>query len=45
MHLNSLCCVVSLLAALATPSPTQAAELASKKLGYGFTPGLVAGKD
>lgn len=37
--------VLPLLVCLAGSRPTLAAEVVTKKLGYGFAPGLVAGKD
>lgn len=45
MKLRYLLFVLPLLLCLASHRPTLAAEIVTKKLGYGFAPGLVAGKD
>jgi subtilisin family serine protease len=45
MRPKHLFLVLPLIACLTYLNPTLAAELITKKLGYGFDPGLVAGKD
>src|SRR5215213_5538253 len=45
MRLKHLFLVLPLIASLIYLGPTLAAEPITKKLGYGFAPGLVAGKD